>query len=174
MAIVSFNVFQYVFTLMALQWNLAWSLPTLEHLIADPESLATMAPERDIYADWTDWERWEPSPDLLKAFPYYIMGFDNEGRVGKDFQSFSTSALSGHDVKNYLAAYVTEFGKWDFRGWPEDRLDEFWKYFEQMVRYHERDASLNGGQGVVCNVDWDGFELNHHASQDGNNFGLPF
>ena len=62
------------------------SLPTLKHLISDPESLANMAPGRDIYAGWTDWESLGPSPDFFKAFPYYIMGFDNEGRVGKDFQ----------------------------------------------------------------------------------------
>ena len=63
--------------------------------------------------------------------------------------------------------YVPEFGKWDFRHWPADRMDEFWKYWEQYVRFHERDAKLNGDQGAVCIVDWDGFELTHHASPNG-------
>ena len=60
--------------------------------------------------------------------------------------------------------YATDFGKWNYREWPAERIEEFWKYFDQMVRFHERDAKLSGGQGVVSIVDFDGFELNHHAS----------
>ena len=49
-------------------------------------------------------------------------------------------------------------------------MDEFWKYFEQMDRFHERDGNLNGGQGVVCIVDWGEFQLTHHSSADGKKF----
>ena len=30
-----------------------------------------------------DWQSWKPSPDVAEAFPYYRMGYDYEGLVGK-------------------------------------------------------------------------------------------
>ena len=47
------------------------------------------------------------------------------------------------------------------------RLDEFWQYYEWMLRFNERDANLNGGQGVVTIVDFDEFRLAHYASKNG-------
>ena len=46
-------------------------------------------------------------------------------------------------------------------------MDEFWQFYEQWVRFNERDAKLNGGQGVASIVDFEGFELNHGASRYG-------
>ena len=71
----------------------------------------------------------------------------------------------------YFIVYVVQFGKWDFRGWaqkPEEKVEEFWKYFEQYVKRHEKDGERNGGEGVVDIVDWDGFSLSHHASKKGD------
>ena len=68
---------------------------------------------------------------------------------------------------------MNEFGKWDFRHWPADRMADFWKYFEQYVRFHERDSKVGGGKGAVCVVDFDGFKLTHHASPNGKN-GLDY
>ena len=66
--------------------------------------------------------------------------------------------------------YVVEFGRWDFREWaekPEEKIKEFWKYVEQLLRCQVKDAELNGGRGIVDLVDWDGFSLSHHASPKG-------
>ena len=70
------------------------------------------------------------------------------------------------------AVYLVEFGKWDYRQWarkPEEKLVEFWKFFEQFVRRQEKDAKANNGQGMVQLVDWDGFALSHHSSPHGEN-----
>ena len=55
---------------------------------------------------------------------------------------------------------------------PEEKVKEFWIYFEQIVRRHKRDA---GTTGVVDIVDWDGFRLSSYASKDGKivNFFSP-
>ena len=60
-----------------------------------------------------------------------------------------------------------DFGQWDFRHWSEERIDEYWKYFEQIIRSIEKDAKANGGQGVVSIADFDGFQLNHQISPGG-------
>ena len=65
---------------------------------------------------------------------------------------------------------MIEFGKWDYRELAhhsEEKQAEFWKYFEQMVRRQQKGAEMNNGQGMVEIVDWEGFELNHHASPKG-------
>ena len=63
--------------------------------------------------------------------------------------------------------YVVEYGHWDYRDWPADRLDEFWKYYERVVRLCERDAKLSGGEGMVAIIDFDDFQLTHYASSKG-------
>ena len=67
--------------------------------------------------------------------------------------------------------YVVEFGKWNYHKWAEqsaEKVEEFWIYHEQIVRRQEKDAALNGGQGIVQIIDWDGFSLSNHASKNGN------
>ena len=51
----------------------------------DPEKLfhEIVTPGPDVYANWTGWEEWTPSPDVAEAFPMYRMGYDNDGLVGK-------------------------------------------------------------------------------------------
>lgn len=69
--------------------------------------------------------------------------------------------------------YAIDFGKWDYREWahkPDEKLEEFWKYFEQFIRRQEKDAAVNDGEGMVEIVDWDGFSLSHHASPKGDYF----
>ena len=71
----------------------------------------------------------------------------------------------------YVAVYVAEFGKWDYREWahkPAEKVAEFGKYFEQFIRRMRKDA---GEEGIVLIVDWDGFSLSHHASKDGESEG---
>ena len=67
----------------------------------------------------------------------------------------------------FCTVYVIEFGNWDYREWaqkPEEKLNEFWKHFEQHIRRQSKDG---GEDGVVEIVDWEGFSLSHHASRDG-------
>ena len=64
--------------------------------------------------------------------------------------------------------YFIDFGKWDYRQWAEqteEKVAEFWKYFEQFVRREEKDAAKY--DGMVEIVDFDGFTLSHHASPKG-------
>ena len=66
--------------------------------------------------------------------------------------------------------YVIEFGKWNFRQWGNqsvEKVDEFWKYYEQLIRRGEKDAGMNHDAGVVHLVDFEGFALSHHASPKG-------
>ena len=68
-----------------------------------------------------------------------------------------------------FAVSVIEFGKWDYRKWaykPEEKIQEFWKYYEQMVQCVVQDAQRHGGQAVII-IDWDEFGLSHHASKKG-------
>ena len=65
---------------------------------------------------------------------------------------------------------VVEFGKWNYRELakkPKEKLDEFWKYFEQFLRREAKDAEVNNGEGMVLICDWEGFSLNRHASKEG-------
>ena len=65
---------------------------------------------------------------------------------------------------------MTDFGKWNYREWaqkPKEKQDEFWKFFEQYVKRHERDAALNNEQGIVIIIDWEGFALGQYASNNG-------
>ena len=69
-----------------------------------------------------------------------------------------------------FAVHVLEFGTFDLRKWaskPEGEQDEFWKAYEQFLRFQEKDASLNNGQGIVFIIDFDGFGLKNHASANG-------
>ena len=50
---------------------------------------------------------------------------------------------------------------------PEDQEKEFWKLYEQINRWVERDAALCNGQGVVHLLDWDGFSLKNYGSVGG-------
>ena len=71
------------------------------------------------------------------------------------------------------SVYAFEFGKWDFRQWAdqtEEKVEEFWKYFEQLVRRQRKDAGMNNGAGVVQVTDWEGFTLSRHASPKGESF----
>ena len=53
-------------------------------------------------------------------------------------------------------------------GKPKDKVQEFEKYLEQMLRRQDKDARQYGGRtGVVHIVDMDGFSLSHHASPKG-------
>ena len=64
--------------------------------------------------------------------------------------------------------YYSDFGKWDYRRWAqqsEEKVAEFWKFFEQMVRREEKDAARSNGMVEV--VDFSGFTLGHHASPKG-------
>ena len=63
-----------------------FSLPMEQgDLMIDPEVLPypVTTPGPDKYANWTDWEDWTPAQDVLKAFPWYRMGYDNDGLVGR-------------------------------------------------------------------------------------------
>ena len=61
------------------------SLALVEIPLVDPQVLfdQVVTPGPDVYANWTDWEEWTPSPDVPKAFPVYRMGYDNDGLVGE-------------------------------------------------------------------------------------------
>ena len=51
---------------------------------------------------------------------------------------------------------------------PKEKVQEFWKYYEQCVRRAERDSRLNGSTtGTVFLTDWDGFELRNYADEPG-------
>lgn len=68
--------------------------------------------------------------------------------------------------------HVLEFGNFDLRKWaakPKDKIEEFWRAYEQWLRFQEKDASLNSNQGMVILMDFDGFTLAHFASQQGKN-----
>ena len=45
------------------------------------DQVTTLSPNR--FSDWNDWETWKPSQEVLKAFPYYRMGYDYDGLVGE-------------------------------------------------------------------------------------------
>ena len=71
--------------------------------------------------------------------------------------------------------YVLEFGKWNYRDLarkPEEKIQEFWKYFEQYARRVQRDAAVNNHQGTACITDYDGFRLAEYASSSGKNHNL--
>ena len=57
--------------------------------IVDPQVLVgqIVTPGPDVYANWTGWEEWTPSPDVTKAFTIYRMGYDNDGLLGRCFYS---------------------------------------------------------------------------------------
>ena len=50
---------------------------------------------------------------------------------------------------------------------PKEKVEEFWKYYEQYARRLEKDMAMSKGQGTVFIVDWDGFSLAHYASRSG-------
>ena len=66
---------------------------------------------------------------------------------------------------------MNELGKWDYRGWaegkPKEKMEEFWKHFDQMVKRVERDARKNDDGGVVAILDWDCYSLSKEASPAG-------
>ena len=45
--------------------------------------------------------------------------------------------------------------------------EEFWKYYEQLIQFQEKDAKANGKGNIVIH-DYDGFSLNDFGSVDGN------
>ena len=75
--------FHFLFILSAFQPKS--SAQKEKSIIVDPHELwdGIVTPGPDAYADWTDWDEWTPSPDVLKAFPIYRMGYDNDGLVGE-------------------------------------------------------------------------------------------
>ena len=104
----------------------------------DPEELKglTTPPPSHLYDDWKDWETWEASPDIAKSFPYYRSGYDKNGLVGTSKDPATDLKACLPEFKFVLAVYVVEFGKWDYRDLAtksEERIKEFWKYFEKYV-----------------------------------------
>ena len=80
----SFTLLHSLFVFSASLSSFASCLALEEESIIDPELLkgeTTQVPDK--FTGWTDWEEWTPSPDLVKAFPYYRMGYDNDGLVGR-------------------------------------------------------------------------------------------
>ena len=79
--------------------------------IVDPETLTdqvtTPSPSKNV--DWNDWETWTPSPEISKAFPYYRMGYDNDGIVGEYFYK-SPVILWG--IKLYFSLLSLRLGFW--------------------------------------------------------------
>ena len=74
-------------------------------------------------------------------------------------------------LSGYVEVYVVEYGKCNPHEFPQlsdEKVQEFWKYYEQFVRRVERDGALNNGAGAVLIADYDGFGLNHYASAPGN------
>lgn len=71
-------------------------------------------------------------------------------------------------------------GKWNARALgaqPKEKQDEFWKYFEKLVRMQEKDAKIPPGgagcrtepaEGIVVIYDFDGFRFNHNVTVEGN------
>ena len=169
--------FKSILCLVALGEILHKASPQEVQSVIDPDRLPelqeTVGP--DTYTEWTGWKEWVPAPDVVEAFPYYKMGYDYDGLAGRHcwLPKMFCNLCNFQPSLSYLHSlvYVTEFGKWNYRHWPTARVDEFWKYHEQLIRLHEKDAKMSGGQGTVCIMDWDGFQLKHHASQTG---GLVF
>lgn len=63
-----------------------------------------------------------------------------------------------------------DFGKWNYRDLAhksDEKIEEFWKFYEQYILRIERDAAVNNHQGVVFILDWDGFSLGNYASARG-------
>ena len=85
------------------------------------------------------------------------------------------SVLWGSMKESHFSVYILEFGNFDYRKWaekPVEKQDEFWKAYEQWIRFMERDAALNGGQGTVFIADFEGHSLSSYASKSGNTFAL--
>ena len=49
----------------------------------------------------------------------------------------------------------------------KEKVEEFWKYHEQIVRRQEKDAERNGEAGIIQIIDWDEFSMSHEASAGG-------
>lgn len=72
--------------------------------------------------------------------------------------------------RHLCIVYVVEFGKWVYRDLarkPEDKIKEFWKYYEQYIRRVQRDGAVNDHQGTAIIADYDGFRLAEYASSSG-------
>ena len=76
-------------------------------------------------------------------------------------------------ARETFPVHVAEFRIFDYRAFtvkPEEKVEEFWKYFEKWLRSIDKDSSLNEGQGVVLIVDFNGYALKHVASPAGYYF----
>ena len=68
-------------------------------------------------------------------------------------------------------AYVVHFGNWNLTQWATesgDKMEEFWKYYEQLVRSLEKDKK------VYLIMDFRGFTLDNHRTVNGKNLRLLF
>ena len=124
------------------------------------------------YENWPGWNSWEAGAEIREAFPYYRSGYDNDGRVG---ESKNIASENGHETFSlsfvwFTQVYILEFGKWSYRALgqlSEERREEFWSYFAQLVLRTGRDAKVCNDQGVVYVDDFEGFSLQHYASKTG-------
>ena len=87
MAKIYGNIGSILFLLVLSPFQLSFCSPLAQkeqEVILDPDDLTQeTTPGPETYADWTDWETWVPPADVVKAFPYYKMGYDNDGLSSK-------------------------------------------------------------------------------------------
>ena len=67
---------------MDLKYLLKSQAEDIAEIYVDLTHETTPPPSHELDG-WKDWETWQASPDIIQDFPYYRMGYDNEGRVGK-------------------------------------------------------------------------------------------
>ena len=138
-----------------------------------------LPPSWGLYEDWDDWESWKPDPFVGQQFPSYTSGHDNDGLVGTQLCHYirphvlcSATFFSQFNQLDlyHVTVHIVEFGKDDFRAlasMPDEGKKELWKGWEQWTRFMEKDAALNGGQGIAVIIDMDGFTLANYASSEG-------
>ena len=70
-----------------------------------------------------------------------------------------------------IIVWVKKMGKFNFNeliAKPQKIQDEFWDYYEQLIRFQEKDAKANGGKGNVVFYDFDGFNSKNLDSLEGS------
>lgn len=125
--------------------------------------------------------KWTPPKDLVKDYPYYLSGFDEDNSPSKSFDSHSRLFIGFNWVeickhmKILLSVWVAEMGKWDTRksaeGGPERERD-FKKYIIQFLKRCEESVKIKStAENPVTDfsiiVDMDGYSARQTASAKG-------
>ena len=69
-----------------------------------------------LYKGNTD--TWEPPAEFYQKFPYYLSGYDDEGRPSKSIfaNPFRISPEKLLKISRILTVWIIELGRWDIKG----------------------------------------------------------